>query len=81
MSCLFYWNESELSARKKIKRIEMKLQVILTKVILEELNILNDTQIEIWTRRYKKGEMHRFKQPVGKKYTFRKGRDGLSAIK
>ncbi len=38
----------------KLKVVEMKLQGIRTKVILEELNILNDTQIETWTRWYKK---------------------------
>lgn len=30
----------------KLKAVEMKLQVIPTKVILAELNIRNDTQIE-----------------------------------
>jgi len=64
----------------KLKAVEMKLQGIPTKVILEELNIRNDTQIETWTRWYKNGEMHRFKQPVGKQYTFGKGPDDLSAI-
>ncbi|MBG9755950.1 hypothetical protein J1907_13080 [Lysinibacillus sphaericus] len=64
----------------KLKGVEMKLRGFRTKVILEELNILNDTQIETWTRWYKKGEMHRFKQPVGKQYTFGKDPDVLSAI-
>lgn len=50
----------------KLKADKMKLQGIPTKVKLEELNIRNDTQIETWTRWYKNGEMHRFKQPVGK---------------
>lgn len=36
----------------KLKAVEMKLQGIPTKVILEELNIRNDTQIETWTRWY-----------------------------
>lgn len=53
---IFYGYQSELSAKGKIP----------TKVKLEELNIRNDTQIETWTRWYKNGEMHRFKQPVGK---------------
>ena len=64
----------------KLKAVEMKLQGIPTKVILEELNIRNDTQVETWTRWYKNGEMHRFKQPVGKQYTFGKGSENQSPI-
>ncbi|GED66100.1 hypothetical protein [Lysinibacillus fusiformis] len=48
----------------------MKLQDIPTEVILEELNIRNDTQIETWTRWYNNGEMHCFKTTYGKQYTF-----------
>lgn len=51
----------------KLKAVEMKLQGIPTKV----------KQGHGW---YKNGEMHRFKQPVAKQYTFGKGTDGLSDI-
>jgi len=50
----------------KLKAVEMKLQGVSTKVIVEELNIRNHTQIKTWTRWYKNDEMHHFKQPVGK---------------
>ncbi len=43
----------------------MKLQDITIEVILEELNIRNDTQLETWTRWYKNDEMHCFKANYG----------------
>ncbi|MBQ0141068.1 MAG: hypothetical protein KBT36_17530 [Kurthia sp.] len=58
----------------------MKLSGIPTKQILEELNIRNSTQVETWVRWYKNGELERFKQPVGKQYSFGKGPDHLSAM-
>lgn len=64
----------------KLKAVEMKLSGIPTKQILEELNIRNKTQVETWIRWYKNGELERFKQPVGKQYSFGKGPDNLSAI-
>lgn len=64
----------------KLKAVEMKLQGIPTKVIMEELNIRNDTQVETWVRWYKNGEMNRFVQPVGKQYTYGKGPENYSEI-
>jgi transposase len=64
----------------KLKAVEMKLQGIPTKVIMEELTIRNDTQIETWVRWYKNGEMNRFNQPVGKQYAYGKGPADLSEV-
>ena len=57
----------------KQKAIEMKMAGVPTKEIMNELNIKNKTQVDTWVRWYKAGEIHRFKQPVGKQYTYGKG--------
>lgn len=41
--------------------------------IMKSLGIRNNTQIQTWMRWYRKGETHRFDQPVGKQYTYHKG--------
>lgn len=64
----------------KMKAVQMKLAGVPTKQILTELNIRNSTQVETWTRWYKNGELERFKQPVGKQYSYGKGPDNLSGI-
>lgn len=64
----------------KMKAVQMKLAGVPTKQILTELNIRNSTQVETWTRWYKNGELERFKQPVGKQYSYGKGPDNLSSI-
>ncbi len=48
----------------KMKEVEMKLIGVPTKQILEELNIRYSTQVEIWVRWYKNGELERFKQTI-----------------
>lgn len=57
----------------KMKAIEMRLSGIPVKEVMEELNIRNYTQLKTWMRWYRKGELHRLEQPVGKQYTFGKG--------
>jgi len=64
----------------KEKAIQMKLEGKTTKEILETLNIKNKTQVETWWRWYRNGETHRFRQPVGKQYTFGKGPEILSEL-
>ena len=64
----------------KLKAVEMKLQGISTKVIIDKLNIRHKTQVDTWLRWYKKGEMHRFDQPVGKQYTYGKGPEKLTEV-
>ena len=60
------------SVNSKNKALEMKLQGYSTKQIMQELNIKNETQVEIWFRWYKNGETHRFHQQVGKQYSYNK---------
>jgi len=57
----------------KMKAIEMRLQGVPMKVVLEELNIRNDSQVETWMKWYRNGELHRLEQPVGKQYSYGKG--------
>lgn len=57
----------------KMKAIEMRLAGVPVKVVMEELNIRNYTQLKTWMRWYRNGELHRLKQPVGKQYSFGKG--------
>ena len=51
----------------------MKLQGYTTKQVMQELNIKNETQVETWFRWYKNGETHRFRQQIGKQYSYEKG--------
>jgi len=44
-----------------------------TKEIMEKYDIRNKSQVETWMRWYKKGEIYRFDQPIGKQYTFGHG--------
>ena len=40
---------------------------------MEQLNIRNKTQLKAWIQWYRKGELNRLEQPVGKQYTYGKG--------
>ncbi|OMP65653.1 transposase [Domibacillus epiphyticus] len=60
-------------AEVKMKAVEMRLAGAPVKEVMEQLNIRNDTQLKTWLRWYKNGEFHRFEQPVGKQYSYRKG--------
>ena len=44
-----------------------------TREIMEKYDIKNKSQVETWVRWYKKGEIYRFDQPIGKQYTFGHG--------
>lgn len=57
----------------KMKAIEMRLEGIPVKQVLEELNIRNYSQLKTWMKWYRNDELHRLEQPVGKQYTFGKG--------
>ena len=64
----------------KEKAIQMKLEGKPTREILDTLTIKNKTQVDNWWRWYRKGEMHRLRQPVGKQYTYGKGPEILSEL-
>lgn len=59
-------------AEVKMKAIEMRLAGFPVKQVMEELCIRNVTQLKIWMKWYRNGELHRFQQPVGKQYTYGK---------
>jgi len=57
----------------KMKAIEMRLQGFPVKQVMEELNIRNRSQLKIWMKWYREGQLHRLDQPVGKQYSYGKG--------
>lgn len=68
------------SVETKLACIEMKKAGKSNKVIMETLSIKNVSQVKIWWRWYRNGELHRFHQPVGKQYTYGKGMEQLSEV-
>lgn len=44
-----------------------------TREIMEKYDITNKSQVETWVRWYKKGEIYRFDQPIGKQYSYGHG--------
>ena len=64
------------SYETKMKVVEMKLEGYKDQYIQKELGIKNRTQVWTWWSWYRKGEVHRFNQPVGKQYTYGKGPEG-----
>lgn len=46
--------------------------------IMEKYGIKNRSQIETWMRWYRKNELYRFDQPVGKQYSYGHGPEGTS---
>ncbi len=57
----------------KMKAIEMRLENVPVREVMEQLNIKNETQLKTWMRWYRAGELHRLEQPVGKQYSYGKG--------
>lgn len=68
------------SVETKLACIEMKKAGKSNKVIMETLGIKNVSQVKTWWRWYRKDELHRFHQPVGKQYTYGKGMEQLSEV-
>jgi transposase len=48
-------------------KLEGKMTI---KEIMDKYGIKNRSQVETWVRWYKKGEIYRFDQPIGKQYSF-----------
>lgn len=69
------------SVETKLACIEMKKAGKSNKAIMETLGIKNVSQVKSWWRWYRKDELHRFYQPVGKQYTYGKGMEQLSEVK
>lgn len=73
--------KNSYSYETKMKAIEMKMSgQYSNSEIIKELGIVNDSQIRIWMMWYRKGEMYRFSQPIGKQYSFGKGPEELTEI-
>lgn len=49
-----------------------------TREIMDKYSIKNKSQIQTWMRWYKKGEIYRFDQPIGKQYKYGHGPKFLS---
>ncbi len=64
----------------KLKAIEMRLAGIPVKEVMNELNIKNVTQLKVWMKWYREGELHRLDQPVGKQYSYGKGPEYTSEL-
>ncbi|WP_342427714.1 hypothetical protein [Paenibacillus sp. FSL L8-0158] len=47
---------------------------------MEQLGIRNKTQLKTWMRWYRKGEVHRLEQPLGKQYSYGKGPEHSSEL-
>ena len=66
---------------KKVYTSEIKWAVVrdklegklTTREILDKYKITNKSQVETWMRWYKKGEIYRFDQPIGKQYKYGHG--------
>lgn len=69
------------SYETKMKAIEMKMSgQFSNREIMDELGLVNGSQIRIWMMWFRKGEMYRFAQPIGKQYSYGKGPDGLTEL-
>ncbi|SFR07994.1 hypothetical protein SAMN04488603_102441 [Paenibacillus sp. cl130] len=64
----------------KMKAIEMRLARVPVREVMEQLRIRNKTQLKTWMRWYRKGEVHRLEQPVGKQYSYGKGPEHSSEL-
>jgi len=64
----------------KLKAIEMRLAGLPVKEVMKELNIKNVTQLKVWMKWYREGELHRLEQPVGKQYSYGKGPEYISEL-
>lgn len=64
----------------KMQAIQMRLAGVPVKEVMEKLGIRNVTQLKVWMKWYREGELHRLEQPVGKQYSFGKGPKYLSEL-
>ncbi|MGO4699664.1 IS3 family transposase, partial [Paenibacillus sp. 2TAB26] len=64
----------------KMKAIELRITGVPVKEVMEQLSIRNKTQLETWMRWYRKGELNRLEQPVGKQYSYGKGPEFTSEL-
>lgn len=63
-----------------MQAIQMRLAGVPVKEVMEKLGIRNVTQLKVWMKWYREGELHRLEQPVGKQYSFGKGPEYTSEL-
>lgn len=78
--CIFVAKKVHYSPEVKWDAVNMKLAGRSTVEVMTVLGIRSKTQIKRWMSWYRNGETHRFNQPVGKQYTYKKGIEELSEI-
>ncbi|WP_085982514.1 IS3 family transposase [Paenibacillus sp. FSL H8-0457] len=64
----------------KMKAIEMRLEGVPVREVMEQLGIRNKTQLKVWMKWYREGDVHRLEQPVGKQYSYGKGPEYSSEL-
>nr|WP_127510492.1 MULTISPECIES: IS3 family transposase [Paenibacillus] len=64
----------------KMQAIEMRLAGVPVQQVMDQLGIKNGTQLKVWMSWYRKGELHRLEQPVGKQYRYGKGPEYASEL-
>jgi len=64
----------------KMKAIELRITGVPVKEVMEQLSIRNKTQLKTWMRWYRKGQLNRLEQPVGKQYSYGKGPEFTSEL-
>ena len=64
----------------KMQAIQMRLAGVPVKEIIEELGIRNVTQVKVWMKWHREGQLHRLEQPVGKQYSFGQGPEYTSEL-
>ncbi len=63
----------------KKKAIEMRLDGIPVKEVMDRLNIRNKAQVA-WMRWYRSGQWNQLEHPVGKQYSYGKGTEYTSEL-
>lgn len=64
----------------KEEAIRLRIAGVPVAEVMERLGIKNSSQLRIWMKWYRNGEIHRFQQPVGKQYTFGKGPEHVDEL-
>lgn len=64
----------------KMQAIQMRLAGVPVKEVMDKLAIRNVTQVKVWMKWYREGQLHRLEQPVGKQYSFGKGPEYTSEL-
>ncbi len=64
----------------KMQAIKMRLAGVPRQQVMDKLGIRNVTQLKVWIKWYREGDLHRLEQPVGKQYSYGKGPEYTSEL-